>query len=95
MESNAPGQLLGYVLQLPRALCHLLKGGPGDIVCVELLGDVATRSSSGETISEEDKSSISGNPLTDRSSNLWKTFSNWIDAVNEGILNASTTKTRL
>jgi len=92
MESNAPGQLLGYVLQLPRALCHLLKGGPGDIVCVELLGDVATRSSNGETISEEDKSSISGNPLTDRSSNLWKTFSNWIDAVNEGTLNASKTK---
>jgi len=92
MKSNAPGQLLGYVLQLPRALCHLLRGGPGDIVCVELLGDVATRDVSGETIVEEDKSSTSGNPLTDKSSNLWKTFSNWVDAVNEKTLNVSKTK---
>lgn len=84
MDSNAPGQLLGYALQVPRALVHLLKGGPGDTVCVEVLGDVATSMADDNLIAEEDKSSVSSNPLTDRSTDLWKTFYNWITAVNEG-----------
>ncbi len=82
MKSNAPGQLLGYALQFPRALFHLLRSAPKDVVCVEVLGDVATLTSDGELLSEEDKSSIVGNPLTDRSIDLWKTFSNWIEAIN-------------
>jgi hypothetical protein len=86
MKSNAPGQLLGFALQFPRALYHLLKSGPGDSVCVEVLGDVATLSKDGSVTSEEDKSSIVGNPLTDRSTNLWKTFYNWIFAVQGGDL---------
>lgn len=86
MNSNAPGQLLGYVLQFPRALYHLLKSGPGDCVCVEVLGDVATMTTGGHVIAEEDKSSVVGNPLTDKSTDLWKTFSNWITAVNDGDL---------
>ncbi|MBX4267549.1 ABC-three component system protein [Clostridium estertheticum] len=81
MKSNAPGQLLGYSMQFPRALYHLLRSDPYDVVCVEVLGDVATLSSGGELLSEEDKSSIAGNPLTDRSTDLWKTFSNWIEAI--------------
>lgn len=81
MKSNAPGQLLGYSLQFPRALYHLLRSAPKDVVCVEVLGDVATLTSGGELLTEEDKSSIVGNPLTDRSADLWKTFSNWIEAI--------------
>lgn len=81
MKSNAPGQLLGYALQFPRALYHLLRCNPDDVVCVEVLGDVATLSANGGIISEEDKSSMVGNPLTDRSTDLWKTFSNWIKAI--------------
>jgi len=92
MKSAAPGQLLGFTLQFPRALYHLLKCGPGDSVCVEYLGDVATLLSDGSVVSEEDKSSIIGNPLTNKSTDLWKTFLNWIRAVNEGDLNV--TKTR-
>jgi len=30
MKSNAAGQLLGYSLQFPRALFHLLTCSPGD-----------------------------------------------------------------
>ena len=41
MSPNAPGPLLGYALQFPRALVHLLRGGPEDVVCVEVMGDVA------------------------------------------------------
>jgi hypothetical protein len=92
MKSNAPGQLLGYTLQLPRALYHLLRCGPGDVVCVEVLGDVSTHTSDSNVITEEDKSSIVGNPLTDRSTDLWKTFSNWIEAINNGDLDVRKTK---
>lgn len=92
MQSNAPGQLLGYAIQFPRALYHLLKSGPGDAVCVEMLGDVATTALNGEVIAEEDKSSIVGNPLTDRSTDLWKTFSNWIKAIKNGDLDVKKTK---
>lgn len=81
MKSNAAGQLLGYSIQFPRALYHLLRSAPKDVVCVEVLGDVATVSSDGKLLSEEDKSSIVSNPLTDRSTDLWKTFHNWIEAI--------------
>lgn len=72
MKSNAPGQLLGFSMQFPRALYHLLRSAPNDVVCVEVLGDVATFTSGGKLLSEEDKSSIRGNPLTDRSTDFTK-----------------------
>lgn len=87
MDSNAPGPFLGYVLQVPRALFHLLKGGPGDIVCVEVLGDVATFKADSHLIAEEDKSSINSNPLTNKSTDLWKTFYNWNTAISSGEIN--------
>lgn len=91
MKSNAPGQLLGYTLQFPRALYHLLKSGPGDTVSTEVLGDVAIIESSGEVTLEEDKSSIVVNPLTDRSTDLWKTFANWIEIINDRSLDVRKT----
>ncbi|MCF0069773.1 hypothetical protein LZD49_04770 [Dyadobacter sp. CY261] len=84
MNYNAPGQLLGYILQFPRALYHLLRCGPGDRVYLEVLGDVTTIEDSGLVITEEDKSSQARNPLTDRSVDLWKTLYNWIQAINNG-----------
>lgn len=83
MKSNAPGQLLGYSIQFPRALFHLLTCSPGDSVCVEVLGDVATLKNDGSLLTEEDKSSLVGNPITNKSTDLWKTFFNWIKAVND------------
>jgi hypothetical protein len=89
MNSSAPGQFLGSALQFPRALYHLLKCGPGGIVCVEVLGDVATIMADNQLLIEEDKSSVNSNPLTNKSTDLWKTFYNWIKAVknNEIIVN--------
>lgn len=92
MKSNAAGQLLGFSMQFPRALYYLLRSAPKDIVCIELLGDVATLTSEGKLISEEDKSSIVGNPLTNRSVDLWKTFSNWIEAIKDGDIDVEKTK---
>lgn len=82
MNTNAPGQLLGYTMQFSRALLHLMQSGPGDAVCMEVLGDVATIKANGTVTTEEDKSSIISNPLTNKSTDLWKTFFNWISAIN-------------
>ena len=84
VDRTAAGQLLGYTLQLPRALCRLLEVGPGGAVGVEVLGDVTAYLPDGESINEEDKSSVSGNPLTDRAIDLWKTFHNWIKLIEDG-----------
>lgn len=92
VDSTAAGQLLGYTLQLPRALCRLLEVGTGGAVGVEVLGDVTAYLPNGESINEEDKSSVQGNPLTDRSTDLWKTFHNWIKLIEEGTVNLDKTR---
>lgn len=92
MSTDAPGQFLGYTLQIPRALFHLLNGYEGDVVCVEINGDVLKESEDGDVLSEEDKSSINSNPLTNKSTDLWKTFFNWITAINSGALDVEKTK---
>ncbi len=84
MSKNAAGQLLGYVLQFPRALYHLLRATEGCAVCIEVHGDVATIMPDGTIIAEEDKSSVASNPVTDKSTDLWKTLSNWIEGIENG-----------
>jgi hypothetical protein len=84
MNTNATGQLFGYALQFPRALLRLLQANSGAKIVIEELGDVADVSPNGSIVTEEDKSSLTGNALADRSINLWKTFYNWINAVDTG-----------
>ena len=91
MGSNAPAQFLGYAVQFPRALLHLLRASPGDAVSIELIGDVATHKADGAALSEEDKTSTVGNPLTDRSTDLWKTFFNWLKSIDQGSVNLEKT----
>jgi hypothetical protein len=92
MSSNAPAQLLGYTVQFPRALLHLLKAGPGDAVSIEFIGDVATHKKDSTILSEEDKTSTVSNPLTDRSTDFWKTFYNWLTAIENGTIDLSKTR---
>jgi len=92
MGTNAPGQLLGYGLQFPRALYHLLRCEPEDKVAVEFLGDVATLGTSDSLLTEEDKSSQIGNPVTDLSTDLWKTFYNWVVLINDTKVEMTKTK---
>jgi hypothetical protein len=89
---TAAGQLLGYQLQLQRALVHLLQSGRGSSVSVEVTGDVAVMLGNGDKLEEEDKSSLSSNPATNRSTDLWKTFYNWINALNDGSIHFEKTK---
>ena len=90
-SSNVPQQAEGFYLQETRFFFHLLCAKSGDIVFLETFGDVATIRSDGSVISEEDKSTVVNNPITDRSINLWKTFYNWMFSIAEGRLEANKT----
>ena len=92
MSTNVPGQAEGYFLQETRFLVHLLNAQKGDVVSLELLGDVATESADGIQLVEEDKSTIGDNPVTDRSVNLWKTFYNWTKAIQSDNLSSENTQ---
>lgn len=91
MGINAPGQVLGYGLQFPRVLYHLLRCEPEDKVAIEVIGDVATIATE-SLITEEDKSSQIANPVTDLSTDLWKTFFNWVGLINDKKIDVSKTK---
>jgi hypothetical protein len=90
MKSNAAGQLFGYSLQFPRALLRLLESGIGAKVGIEVCGDVSVFFPEGITLTEEDKSTLTGDALADSSINLWKTFYNWITAINNNEMNSKT-----
>ena len=78
-KTSAPGQYLGYSLQLLR-LCHHLLRGKGDYqVSFEYLDDVAVHTPDGKTLLEQCKSVKSANAISDRAVDLWKTFGNWAD----------------
>lgn len=85
-RSQAPGQYLGYSLQATRFLAKLLEAEPGWTVSLEVFGDVGVETADGHQLAGEVKSTHGGNPVSDRSVDLWKTFSNWIDAVKRGDL---------
>lgn len=86
MSNDAPGQFLGYAIQLPKAVAQLLLSNSGDIVCIEYFGDVMHDKLDGTRTTIEMKSSVQSNPITDKSKDLWKTFSNWVDAVKDSSL---------
>jgi hypothetical protein len=95
-STQAPGQFLGYSLQEIRVLDHLLRAGPGVTVSLEVIADTGVEDSDGQVLVEEAKSrTTSGNPLSDRSEELWKTLRNWVDMVDAGKLDVEKTRFRI
>ncbi len=90
-SSHVPGQYLGYSLQPTRFLARLLEAEPGWTVSLEVFEDVGVETPEGYRIAEQVKSTLDGNPVSDRAIDLWKTFSNWIDAVNYREINVEKT----
>lgn len=74
----APGQYLGYGLQTVRMCVRLLQADGSDHVSIEQFDDVAVRRESGRFLLEQSKSALSQNPVADWSTDLWKTFANWL-----------------
>jgi len=86
-----PGQYLGYSLQSTRFLVRLLQAVEGDSICLEVFGDVGVEKPDGSVITEESKSNLITNPLSDRSVSLWKTVRNWVEAAATDQLNPAKT----
>ena len=94
-RGTAPGQYLGYGLQPVRLCFHLLSADPGGTASIEYMDDVALATSDNHLLLEQAKSALTQNPVSDWSEDLWKTFANWLDNINSGLIDPSTTSFRL
>lgn len=88
-STSAPGQFYGYGIQEARFLHHLLRSQPGDTVALECMDDVSG-TKDGEDYAEQVKSGLAHNPISDRSTDLWKTFANWLNGRRSGKIPAGT-----
>jgi hypothetical protein len=93
--ASAPGQYYGYSIQATRQCLHLLNAQAGSVVALEVLDDVDVVQQDNHVIVEQDKSGLATNPVSDWSVDLWKTFANWIDAVENGLIDITKTKFHL
>ncbi|OPD59412.1 ABC-three component system protein [Bacillus anthracis] len=91
-SANVPGQYLGYSLQTTRFLTRLLEADKGVVVSLEVFDDIGTEDQLGQRVAEQGKSALASNPVADRSKDLWKTFSNWLDSIESGVLNIDNTE---
>ena len=94
-RGTAPGQYLGYGLQPVRLCFHLLNADPGGTASIEHLDDVALATSDNHLLIEQTKSALKQNPISDWSEDLWKTFANWLDNINLGLIDPTSTSFRL
>jgi hypothetical protein len=82
-STHVPAQFLGYSIQTTRMTCLLLKTQRGSTVSLEVFEDIGVTNQDGSRVAQQAKSTTSSqNPISDFSKELWKTFSNWIDAVD-------------
>ncbi|WAH60797.1 hypothetical protein LZ023_15315 [Pseudomonas silvicola] len=81
---SAPGQYYGFSIQPTRQCLHLLLAPAGSVVALEVLDDTSVVHPDAQSKVEQAKSGLVTNPISDWSVDLWKTFSNWIDAVEAG-----------
>ena len=90
-STHVPGQYYGYSLQCTHCVSQLLAAVPGAWVSIEVLEDVAVECPDGDVKAIQTKSGLDTNPISNRSVDLWKTFRNWVDAVQIGELNPDKT----
>ena len=95
LKTSAAGQYLGYSLQQLRLSHHLFRVPDGDAVSLEYLDDVAVHRANGTFLLEQSKSALVGNPASDKSEELWKTFANWADLCFAGTVDPTTTDFRI
>ncbi len=81
-----PGTAAGFIYQFERALYWLAQSPKGFVVGIETDDDVAIQGSDGTSVLEQNKHSIQkgAKPFSDRSLDLWKTLSIWIQALVDG-----------
>ena len=94
-RASAPGQYLGYGLQAVRLCFHLLNADQSGTASIEHLDDVALKTADNRVLLEQTKSALKQNPISDWSEDLWKTFANWLDTINSGLVDPGSTRFQL
>lgn len=90
---QVPEQYLGYSLQTVRFLTLLLTLPPSASVSLEVFEDVGSDdATSNQRLASQVKSALVKNPISDRATDLWKTFANWLEAIGDGTLDLDTTR---
>jgi hypothetical protein len=69
-----------------------LDASPGTVLSLEVFEDVGAVDQTGAALASQTKSGLETNPVTDRASDLWKTFSNWLTAITSGQLPIAMTR---
>lgn len=91
-KGKAGGQYLGYALQPVRLFFHLLTCPAEAEVGLEHVDDVSVHLCGKVIHAEQCKSALTGNPLSNWSTDFWKTISNWLDNIDSGFLDAQSTR---
>lgn len=74
---------------------HLCEAPRGSFVALEVLDNVDVLRPDGTRLLEQSKSGLVTNPIANFSVDLWKTFSNWIDAIECGAVDPAKTLFRI
>lgn len=91
-NTHVPDKVYAYSLQIRHSMYELLKASPTDIISIEVFEDVGVESEHGTKKAIQLKSSLSdNNPVSNRAVDLWKTFYNWILAIDTDELNIKNT----
>ena len=68
-----------------------MEAQPGTVVTLEVFEDVGTVAQNRQVLASQVKTGLVKNPLTDRSIEFWKTFDNWVCAVESNLRNPAFT----
>lgn len=74
---------------------HLCDAPKGSYVALEVFDDTDVHHADGSALLEQAKSGLVTNPISNFSVDLWKTFANWIDVIEAGLIDLSKTRFRL
>jgi len=88
---SAEGSFLGFLFQVERVLLWLSEGSENSKVGIETDDDIVVQLKNGDDINyiyEQAKNAkTKGLPFSDKSEDLWKTLSIWVQAVIDGRIN--------
>ncbi|HBZ87066.1 MAG: hypothetical protein A2509_03625 [Candidatus Edwardsbacteria bacterium RIFOXYD12_FULL_50_11] len=82
---------MGYSLQQTLFVSLLLQSRKESIVSLEVFEDIGVETPGEGKLAVQSKSTSNGNPVSDRSIDFWKTFHNWLTAVEKGELDPDNT----
>lgn len=95
-NTHVPDKVYAYSLQVRHIMYELLECNDGDAVSVEVFDDIGVEKEDGKSIAIQAKSVLSErNPVSNRAKDLWKTFYNWLVAVQEEEIKIECTTCRL